>query len=74
MSRMNWGRVHQRRIMRAHGFESIDGGAPRALLALLGPPKSKRRQRPQPLTKEQLRAQAAQAFLAWRARQGAAHE
>jgi hypothetical protein len=70
MSRMNWGRIHQRRIMRTHGCESVDGDTPGSLLRLMGPPKLHRKQRPHPRpTKEELRAQAAQAFLAWRERQ-----
>jgi hypothetical protein len=67
MSRMNWGRVHQRRIMHEHGCESVDGETPGSMLRIMGPPKH--RPRPRKLSKEELRAQAAAAFVAWRERQ-----
>lgn len=65
MSRMNWSRDHSRRTMRLHGTEGARD-EDTFVRPLLRRPSSQPRRR---LSKEELRAQAAQAFAAWRERQ-----
>lgn len=62
---MNWRRISERDRMRRRGVESIDG-ATAFHVPRFEPPNPKYRR---PLTKAELRKQAAVALLQWRARQ-----
>jgi hypothetical protein len=64
-SRMNWRRVHDRAQIRRWGGEEVSGGTSRREL-LQQEPLPSRRHGPD---KDELRKQAAAAFLQWRARQ-----
>ena len=61
MVRANWSRIATRNRMRRQGVEDIDGKMP----LFAQPPKKPRRK----VSKAELRAQAAAAFVAWRAGQ-----
>jgi hypothetical protein len=61
MARANWSRIATRNRMRRPGVEDIDGKMP----LFAQPPKKPRRK----VSKAELRAQAAAAFVAWRAGQ-----
>jgi hypothetical protein len=64
MTRRRWDKLRQKDLMRRQGVESVKDVEPSIVRTLLPP----RRRRIQP-SKEELRRQAAAAFMAWRQRQ-----
>jgi hypothetical protein len=66
----NWGASKKRRLMQRRGIEYARGGD-RSSMVRRTLPELSSNSRPPPKSKEQLRADAAAAFLQWRANRAA---
>jgi len=63
----NWGASKKRDLIRKRGIEYANGGDRASMVRRTLPERSMNDRPPPALSKEQLRADAAAAFIAWRA-------